>query len=232
MTKKKPMEAKETIGDGGGRKYANSQFSDQNRQDAISRVSAVQNSAKGPRWEHWRSSGRNTRSHQQCRLRRNGNDGYRCPPLHLKAPVWQHARCTKAKKQAQVCHPGRRKEHEYAVATWRKTCSKEELAEKAQGIEATIPVKKSQEARYKLNPGSFLENCFWGKRPDGVAINEDLQIVYILEIFEQINIVVGNHGSVVESDFYTKLKSLICKKGNKTSSSPIMWHRYAKPVER
>ena len=33
-----------TIGDGGGRKYANSQFADQNRQDAISRVSAVQNS--------------------------------------------------------------------------------------------------------------------------------------------------------------------------------------------
>ena len=30
-------------------KYANSQFSDQNRQDAISRVSAVRNSARGPR---------------------------------------------------------------------------------------------------------------------------------------------------------------------------------------
>ena len=40
-------EAKETIGDGGGRKYDNSQFSNQNRQDAISRVSAVQNSARG-----------------------------------------------------------------------------------------------------------------------------------------------------------------------------------------
>jgi len=35
------MAAKETIGDGGGRKYANSQFSDQNRQDAIGRVSTV-----------------------------------------------------------------------------------------------------------------------------------------------------------------------------------------------
>jgi len=46
------MTAKETIGDSGGRKYANSQFSDQNRQDAISRVSAVQNSARGPRSEH------------------------------------------------------------------------------------------------------------------------------------------------------------------------------------
>jgi len=47
--KKNPMAAKETIGDDGGRKYANSQFSDQNRQDAISRVSAVQNSTRGPR---------------------------------------------------------------------------------------------------------------------------------------------------------------------------------------
>jgi len=46
---KTTIEAKETIRDGGGRKYANSQFSNQNRQDAINRVSALQNSARGPR---------------------------------------------------------------------------------------------------------------------------------------------------------------------------------------
>jgi len=40
--------------------------------------------------------------------------------------------------------------------------------------------------------------------------------------FEQINFVVGNRESVVESDFYTKLKSLVYKKEKKTSSSPIM----------
>ena len=40
--------------------------------------------------------------------------------------------------------------------------------------------------------------------------------------FEQINFVVGKCRSVVESDFYTKLKSLIYKKEKKTSSSPIM----------
>ena len=40
--------------------------------------------------------------------------------------------------------------------------------------------------------------------------------------FEQINFVVGNRGSVVESDFYTKLNSLIYKKEKTTSSSPIM----------
>ena len=49
LSEKNPMAAKETIGNGGGRKYANSQFSDQNRQDAISRLWAVQNRATGPR---------------------------------------------------------------------------------------------------------------------------------------------------------------------------------------
>jgi len=43
------MAAKETIGDGDGRKYTISQFSVQNRQDVITRMSAVQNSARGPR---------------------------------------------------------------------------------------------------------------------------------------------------------------------------------------
>jgi len=45
----------------------------------------------------------------------------------------------------------------------------------------TIPVKKSQEARYNLDPESFFVNRFWGRRPDGFAINEALQIGYILE---------------------------------------------------
>ena len=40
------MQAKQTFGDGCGRKYANSQFVNLNRQNAISRVSAVQQSAK------------------------------------------------------------------------------------------------------------------------------------------------------------------------------------------
>jgi len=41
--------------------------------------------------------------------------------------------------------------------------SKEELAEKAQDIEVTIPVKKSQEARYNLDPTSFFVNRFLGQ---------------------------------------------------------------------
>ena len=61
----------------------------------------------------------------------------------------------------------------------RRICSKEDLMEKAQDIELTIPVKNSQEAWYNLEPGSFFVNCFCGRRLDGVAINEALKIVYI-----------------------------------------------------
>ena len=43
------MEVKETFEDSFGRKYANNQFSDQHRQEAISRVMAVQESARSPR---------------------------------------------------------------------------------------------------------------------------------------------------------------------------------------
>ena len=43
------MEVKETFGDSCGRKYANNQFFDQHRQEAFSRVLAVQNSARSPR---------------------------------------------------------------------------------------------------------------------------------------------------------------------------------------
>jgi len=45
-------------------------------------------------------------------------------------------------------------------------CSMQNLAEKAQKInlKMTMPVKKSQETRYNLDPVSF----FWGSRLDGV----------------------------------------------------------------
>jgi len=131
-----------------------------------------------------------------------------------------------------------------------RICRKVELADKAQDTEVTIPVKNSQETRHNLNPESFFVNHFWGRRPDGVAINEALQIVHILEFegstdrnmgfldvkealaeankqhksiisalkaaspkwkFEQINFVVNNRGSVVESNFYTKLKNFDMK---------------------
>jgi len=135
-----------------------------------------------------------------------------------------------------------------------RICSKEDLPEKTQDIEVTIPVKnlQSQEARYSFNPESFFVSYFWGRRPYEFAINEALQIRYILGFerstdrvegfrgvkeaeaneqhksiigalkaaaqeweLEQINFVVGNRGSVVESDFYTKLKKLDVQEGKK-----------------
>jgi len=124
--------------------------------------------------------------------------------------------------------------------------------ENAQDIDVTILVQKSQEAWYNLDPGSFFVNRAWGRRPDGVAINEALKIVYILEFkrstdrdegfqeakdaeaneqhksiigalkaaaleweFEQVDFVVGNRGSVVESDFYTKIKKHDIQEGKK-----------------
>ena len=47
LSEEKFMEAK--FGDGGVRNCANSHFSNQNRQDAISRVPAVQESVTSPR---------------------------------------------------------------------------------------------------------------------------------------------------------------------------------------
>jgi len=55
---------------------------------------------------------------------------------------------------------------------FRRICSEEDLAEKAQAMEMTLPVKKSQETRYNLDPVSFFVSCFSGRRPDGVAIND------------------------------------------------------------
>ena len=63
-----------------------------------------------------------------------------------------------------------------------RICSKEDLAQKAQDIEVTIHVNQSKEARHNLDPESFFVNRFWGRRPDGVAINQALQIVHILNL--------------------------------------------------
>ena len=78
-----------------------------------------------------------------------------------------------------------------------RICRKEELAEKAQDIEVTIPVEKSQEAQYNLDPGSFFVNRFWGRRPDEVAINEALKIKYILKFQRSTD---RNEGFLVVKD--------------------------------
>ena len=62
-----------------------------------------------------------------------------------------------------------------------KNLQQGKLVEKAQDIGVTILVKKSKAAWYNLDLESFFVNRFWGRRPDEVAINEDMQIVRILE---------------------------------------------------
>jgi len=118
-----------------------------------------------------------------------------------------------------------------------RICSQEELAEKAQNIEATIiPVKKSQETRYNLDPGSFFVNRFWGRRPDGVAINEALKIVYILkfkrstdrdegflevkdtEANEQHKSIIGTLKAAAPEWEFEQIKFVVCNRGSVVES--------------
>jgi len=108
--------------------------------------------------------------------------------------------CTLHKSQRASSSLSRLKKKVTLSTLWRREefqriCSKEDLAEKAQDIEVTVPVKKSQEARYNLDPESFFVNCFWGRRLDGVAVNEALQIVYVLDSDDLKGRQTGTRGS-------------------------------------
>jgi len=84
------------------------------------------------------------------------------PPLHLEAPVWQHARCTKATEQAQVYHAWQKKYHEHAVATRKvfKNLQQERFDGEGTGYMGDNTCQKTQEAQYNLDPGSFFVNRF------------------------------------------------------------------------
>jgi len=60
-----------------------------------------------------------------------------------------------------------------------RICIKDDLAEKTQDIEVTKPVKKVKRHGTTSIKESFFVNRFWGRRLDGFAINETLQIGYI-----------------------------------------------------
>ena len=49
----------------------------------------------------------------------------------------------------------------------------------------TLDKESNMSTRYNLDPESFFINCFWGRRLDGVAINEALQVMHILEFKRQ-----------------------------------------------
>ena len=134
-----------------------------------------------------------------------------------------------------------------------KNLQQGKAGEEATGYRGDNTCQKKSRDMVQPRSRVFLCRSFWGRRSDGVAINEALKIVYILELkrstdrddgfllvkdaeaneqhksiisalkaaaaapeweFVQINLMVGNHGSMVESDFYTKFKKLDISRRN------------------
>jgi len=49
----------------------------------------------------------------------------------------------------------------------------------------TLDKESNMSTQYNLDPEYFFVYCFWGRRLDGVAINEALQVMHILEFKRQ-----------------------------------------------
>jgi len=153
------MAAKETIGDGSGRKYANSQFSDQNRQDAISRAPGcwLCRIAREARGESTDGLVDETHGH----INSAGCEGVATTVTAANHSIWRHMYDTMhaaQKPKSKLKFVTLDKESKMSTL-WRREeflriCSKEDLTEKAQDVEVTIPVKKSPEAQYNLDPES------------------------------------------------------------------------------
>ena len=60
-------------------------------------------------------------------------------------------------------------------------CNRELLTEKATEIRKTISVKEHERERYDFDLKMLYENRFGNWRPDGIVINNNHQILYILE---------------------------------------------------
>ena len=65
---------------------------------------------------------------------------------------------------------------------FKQICSRESLTEKAADIAKTIGVKEHERKRYDFDPIIFYENCFWNQRLDGIVINKNHRILYILRV--------------------------------------------------
>ena len=179
------MEVKETLGDGGGRNYDNRQFSNQNRHGVISRVSVVQNL----RWEHWWS-----RLNHKVTSPVHAAKGWQwrwATVAHHWATVahhsiWRHlydsmhaAQKLKSKPKFVTLHKKSNMSMLCRREEFLRICTKEALPEKAQDIDMTIPVKKSQETRYIFDPAAFFVNRFCARPPQSP---EDRHINCILLI--------------------------------------------------
>jgi len=77
------LEAKETIGDGGGRKYANNQFSNQNRQSARCRLCRIAREARGERTDSLV-----TETH--IRINSTGCEGIATTIMAAHHSIWRH----------------------------------------------------------------------------------------------------------------------------------------------
>jgi len=156
------MAAKETIGDGGGRKYANSQLSDKigKMQSAGCRLCNIAREARG---ESTDGLADETHGH----INSTGCKGMATTVTAAHRSIWRHlydSMHAAQKPKSKLRFVTLDKENNMSTL-WRREeflriCSKEELAEKSQDMEVTKPVKKSQETQYNLDPGSFFVNRF------------------------------------------------------------------------
>ena len=140
------MEAKETLGDGCGRNYANSQSANQNRQNAISRVSkTVCRIARVARGESTEGLAVETYGH----INSAGCEGMATTVTAAHHSIYRHmydsmhaASKPKSKLKFVTLDKESNMTTLWRPEEFRKICSKEDLAEKAQEVEVTTPVKK------------------------------------------------------------------------------------------
>jgi len=156
------MAAKETIGDGGGRKYARTNFLTKigKMQSAGCWLSRMVREARG---ESTDGLADETHGH----INSVGCEEMATTVTAAHHSIWRHLYDSMhaAQKPKSTLKFVTLDKESNMTTLWRrgnfpKICSKEDLAEKAQDIEVTIPVKKSQEARYKLDSESLFVNRF------------------------------------------------------------------------
>jgi len=140
------MAVKETIGDGNGRKYTNSQVSDRNREDTVQsagcRLCRIAPEARGES-----TDGLSAETHGHINSAVCGGMAMTVTAAHHS--IWRHlydSMHSAQKPKSKLKFVTLDKEINMSTL-WRRDdflriCSKEDLAKKAQDIEVTIPVKK------------------------------------------------------------------------------------------
>jgi len=140
------MAVKETIGDGGGRKYANSQFSDRNGEDTVQsagcRLCRIAPEARGDS-----TDGLSDEIHSHINSAVCGGMAMTVTAAHHS--IWRHlydsmhaAQMPKSKLKFVTLDKESNMSTLWPGEEFLRICSKEDLAEKALDIEVTIPVKK------------------------------------------------------------------------------------------